>query len=418
MTPPVHVFFSTGEVSGDLAAARLVADIRRLAPDAVFTGIGGTHLRAAGVALDAWTTGLGTVGVVELVSAVPRAWRTFRRLRGTIRANRPDVAVLVGNDVFNVFLARWLARQRVPTVSYLPPQPWIWRIVARPIARSYDAILACFPVDRDVYGAADGGVVTYVGHYLTRELHRVTDDERTAARVRLNLDPNRRVVGLLPGSRRHEVRRLAPILLDAARDLRRHDGDVQFVIAAVEDHADWIGRHVARHDLAADLRLSGHSHDVLRASDAVVVASGTASLEAALLGVPMAIVYRVAGLTHAVITVAIRIGVLESYTFGLPNLVLGRRAVPELGQQQVTAERIAREIRLLLDDRVRRADLQSALADVGRLLEHAAGSDAAAIAVLELTGGAAARVDVRSVRTFASAGAVTTQPRQARSDSS
>ena len=417
MIAMAHVFFSTGEVSGDLAASRLLEHIRRLAPDTVFTGIGGSHLQAAGVKLDASTTGLGTVGVVEFWSVVPRAFRTFRDVRRALRATRPDVAVLVGNDVFNALLARWLRRQGVPTVSYFPPQPWIWRALARPIARSYDAILACFPVDRDVYGTSGGGSVTYVGHYLANELRPPSARERAAARIRLGLDPSRPVVGLLPGSRLHEVQRLAPILIEAASALRRDDARLQFVIPAVEEHAGWIGQAVARHDLDARLVISRDSHDAMRAADALAVASGTASLEAALLGVPMVIIYRVAAFTHAVIKACIRAGVLESYTFGVPNLVLGRRAVPELGQHQVSAERIAREVRQLLDDERRRAEMQRALSDIGRLLERPDGLRAASVTVLGMAGVVPEPLEIRQPKVHSAPLVVAAPPRQAQSDS-
>ena len=187
----MHVFFSAGEHSGDIAAARLLAEMRRLEPDIVVSGLGGRGLAAAGAKVEAWTTQIGAVGVSEVVGVIPAALRAFRHVRARLLAAPPDVAVLVGNDVFNVTLARWLRRHGIPVVSYFPPQPWVWRTLAGPIARSFDAMLTCFPVEQDVYEPYHtAGAVSYVGHYLAADLTLTTDTMRAAARRRHGLEPS------------------------------------------------------------------------------------------------------------------------------------------------------------------------------------------------------------------------------------
>ncbi len=384
----MRVFFSTGEVSGDIAAARLLTALRRLVPDVAATGVGGTRLEAAGAILSAQTLTLGAVGVVESLGAVPDAVRTFRTVRRHLRDSPPDLAVLVGNDLFNMLLARWLRGQGIRTVSYFPPQPWIWRSLAGPIARSYDVILACFPIEQTVYAACGGPTtVTYVGHYLADDLTPVSDHARIEAKRRHGFDASTTVVGLLPGSRVQELQRLASRLIDTAAHLHGDDPALRFVLpVAVADQREFVGREITRAGLDRVVRVTDDSHDAMRASDVLALASGTASLEAALLEVPMVLVYRVAPLTHVVIRALLRAGLLDSYAFGLPNLVLGRPVVPELGQRQATAERIARQVRRLLDDAPGRALMRRELAAVRRLLSTGDSVGIAASTLVKIEG--------------------------------
>ena len=147
----VRIFLSTGEVSGDLVGARIATEILASRPDARLYGVGGHRMEAAGVTLDFGTNHLGTVGITEPVAALPALARALWRIRRRVRTERPAAALLIGNDVFNVLLGRWLRSKAIPTVSYLPPQTWIWRSLARPISRSFDEILTSFPAEQEVY---------------------------------------------------------------------------------------------------------------------------------------------------------------------------------------------------------------------------------------------------------------------------
>ena len=380
----MRILVSAGEVSGDVAGARLVAQIRARQPDAALFGIGGSRMAEAGVDLVAATNHLGTVGVSESFRTAPGLLRAFAELRRRVRREPPDVAVLIGNDVFNVLLGRWLKRRGVMTVSYFPPQVWIWRSLARLFRRSFDAVLCCFPDELLVYQRA-GAAALFVGHYLGETLSRVTPEERRETREGLGLPAGGTVVGVLPGSRTQELRTLLPALLGAAAILSRRDPALRFVLPVAEvSFRGAIEREAAALGLTGVLTLGRDSHAAMRASDLLLLASGTASLEAALIGVPMVIAYRVSKLTIGVVRSAIALGLMDSETVGLPNLVLGRHAVPELIQGRVTAEALAGEATALLSSPQRLREMEASLAEVARRVSGGGSVARAADAVLAL----------------------------------
>jgi len=357
----VRIFLSTGEVSGDLVGARIASEILASRPDARLYGVGGHRMEAAGVTLDFGTNHLGTVGITEPVAALPALVRALWRIRRRVRTERPAAALLIGNDVFNVLLGRWLRSKGIPTVSYLPPQTWIWRSLARPISSSFDEILTSFPAEQEVYARA-GARARFVGHYLADALGRPTREERAQARRRLGLERAVRVIGLLPGSRLHEVRPLSPVMLDAARLLLAEEPDLLFALPVADPvYRERLESEIRRRGLADRVCLCEDSHDAMRASDLLVVASGTATLEATLVGVPMVIVYQVSAFTMAVVRTCIRLGLMDSTVMGLPNLLAGRCFVPELQNRDVTAPRVAREASALLHDAERRRDMEEGL---------------------------------------------------------
>ena len=380
----MKILVSAGEVSGDIAGARLARELRARRPGAELFGLGGPRMAEAGVDVLVDTNGLGTVGISESFRTVPGHLRAFASLRARVAATRPDAAVLIANDVFHVGLGRWLRAHGVPTLSYFPPQVWIWRSIARAFAASFDEVLTSFPLEEKVWRAA-GCSTTFVGHYLGDALRPATGEERQAARASFGLDGPDPVVAVLPGSRKQEVRRLAPVLLEAARLLRDTDPRLRFVVPVADPRfEDVVRAEVGRRDLGGAVVTAPRSHDALRAADLALLASGTASLEAALLGTPMVIAYRVAALTIGVVRSAIALSLIESDTVGLPNLVLGRRAVPELIQRRATGAEVAAAAARLLGDGEARAAQRAALAEVARLL-FAGGSDGrAAEAVLGL----------------------------------
>jgi lipid-A-disaccharide synthase len=293
-----------------------------------------------------------------------------------------------------VDLGRWLRSRGVPTISYFPPQVWVWRSLARAFAPSFDEILTSFPDEERVWRAA-GSSTTFVGHYLGDILRPATQSERRRAREAVGLSSGP-VVAILPGSRRQEVGRLAPVLLEAARLLHERDGNIRFLLPIADPlFAPQIEAEVARCGLESAVVTAASSHDALRAADLAILASGTASLEAALLGTPMVIAYRLAALTMGVVRSAIALGLIDSDTVGLPNLVLGRRAVPEHIQNRAAGAELAAAARQLIEDESLRNEQKQALSEVSRLL-FAGGSDArAAEAVLA----AAERRSIR-VHTF------------------
>ena len=380
----MKVLVSAGEVSGDVAGALLARALLRLDPGVTFYGLGGPRMAAEGVDLLRDTNPLGTVGVSEAFRVIPSLTRAFRALSARVRTDPPDVAVLIANDIFNVVLGRWLRRHGVRTMAWFPPQVWIWRSLARPFSRSYDAVLACFPDEIGVWERA--GVPTqFVGHYLADALVPVEAGARREARDRLGLPQDAPVVAVLPGSRTYEVGRLAPALLRAASIVAAVRPSVAWVLPVAEPFlAREVERHVEEAGLAGRVVFAPPGPASLACADLALTVSGTASLEAALLGVPSVVVYRASLLTGSVVRSAIALSLMDSTTVALPNLVLGKTVVPELIQRRVRPERIAAEALKLLDDPVLRETVRSELLEVGRLLRVGGSADRTADAVLSL----------------------------------
>ena len=360
----MKIFLSAGEVSGDVVGARIASEILRLAPEAAIAGVGGARMAAAGVEIDFATNHLGTVGISEALVSIPGFLRVYAGIRRRVVRDPPDVALLVGNDIFNVLLGRWLRMRGIPTVSYFPPQPWIWRSLARPISRSFDLVLASFPEEGRVYGAT--GVPTrFVGHYLCGALRPATPAERDATRLRLGIPGDGPVIGILPGSRPIEIRRLAPVLLDAAAGILKQRPDSRFLLPLSEPlYAEGLMREIEARHLRARVTIARSGPESLPACDLALVVSGTASLEAALLGVPMVIVYRVSPFTIGIVRSAIRLGLMDSETVGLPNLVLGRPVVPEIVQERLQPAAVERAALALLDDPGAVRAMRAALGEV------------------------------------------------------
>ena len=385
----MRLLITSGEVSGDVAGAGIAEAITRRLPDSQLFGIGGPHMEARGVDLVYRTNSLGAVGVSEAVSVVPSLGRAFRELRRRIRATAPDAAVLIGNDVFSVMLGRWLRSHGIPTAAYHPPQVWIWGALAGTIARSYDLILTSFPQEHAVYARAGSRVrteVSFVGHYLADELETRTSSQCASIRRAHGLDEHRPVVCVMPGSRQQEVRVLAPVLFEAARELANRSEDIQFLVPIAEPKfGEIIEEETRRRSLRHRVTVVGSGLDGLRACDLAMMASGTASLEAALLGVPMVTVYGVSTVTALVVRTAIRVGLMPGDTMALPNLILGRKIVPELQQDRLVATAVAREAWSILADPHRAEEMLESLEEIAALVRGPGSFDRAAAKILEIT---------------------------------
>jgi len=398
----VKIFIGSGEVSGDVAGAGLARAIVRQHPDAVLFGIGGPRMAAAGVQIDVPTNHLGIVGVSEAFSVIPSLWRTFKRVRSLVAATRPDAAVLIGNDVFSVVLARWLRRRGIPTSVFFPPQVWIWGAFAGAIVRSFDAVFTCFPKEQEVYGRAarcTGTDVSFVGHFLADDLAPRSDGDMSRARGKFGLAQRARVVCIMPGSRRQEVGGLSSVLFEAARELVHRDGNIRFLVPVAQPQfASIIRTEVTRWGLDEFVVLADCSIDALRAADLVVMASGTASLEAALLGVPMVIVYKVSAVTSLIVRTAIRVGLMEADRVGLPNLVLERGVVPELKQGGVDVDAVVRETWLILNDATRQRVMRCSLGEISNRVRGPDSLDRVAAGVLALVAGSSTECETSSSR--------------------
>jgi lipid-A-disaccharide synthase len=352
-------------------------------------------MEASGVRIDVATNHLGIVGVSEAFSVVPSLWRTFKSVRSLVASKRPDAAVLIGNDVFNVLLARWFRARGVPTSTFFPPQVWIWGAVAPVIVRSFDAVFTCFPEEQEVYGRAARATetdVAFVGHFLADRLGPRSDEDISRARGRFGLESSARVVCIMPGSRHQELRGLSPLLFAAARELVDRDGGIRIVVPVAQaQFKPAIQTEISRMNLDEFVVFAETGIDALRASDMVIMPSGTASLEAALVGVPMVVVYTVATVTHLIVRAAIRLGLIEVDRVALPNLLLERQVVPEFQQGEVEVDAVVGEAWSILCDPGRQQSMRCSLAEIPALVHGPGSFDRVAAGVLALGAGSSGR---------------------------
>jgi lipid-A-disaccharide synthase len=336
-----HIMVVAGEASGDLHGGALCRALRSQAPGARLFGMGGRAMAAAGVELRADISGTAVVGFTEVVRRLPALRRTYRRLASAL-AERPAALVLIDFPGMNLRLAA-LARQfGVPVVYFIPPQVWAWRQArVRKIRERVSLVLAVLPFELTLYRQA--GIRTeFVGHPLLDAL--VGAPTRDEARRQLGIDAGARVIGLLPGSRAAETARMTPLLSGAAAGIAARHPDTQFLLAVAPTVAAAdIERHLAG---GPPLRLvPASTYAVMRAADLLLVTSGTATLEAALLGTPMVVCYRMSRISEMISRALIRVPWIS-----LVNIVLGRAVVPELClRRDATPARVTAAALALLD---------------------------------------------------------------------
>lgn len=368
-----------GEASGDLHGSNLVKEALRLDPALSFFGIGGPHMREAGVETLVDSSEMAVVGIVEVLAHFGVIYRAYSALKRLIKTNPPDLLILIDYPDFNMLVAKVAKRAGVKVLYYISPQVWAWRTGrVKKIARLVDRMAVVFPFEVPFYEKA-GVPVTFVGHPLA---DRVSPSmTRGDALAVFGLDPSRRVVGLFPGSRRGEIARLFPVIIESAKLLKdRHPG-IQFILPLASSLTDA--------DIAPQLAESGLEvvvardkvYDVMQVCDAIVTVSGTVTLEIALMGVPMVIIYTVSPLTYEVGKRLIRVDHI-----GICNIVAGERVVPELVQDEATADRIAAEIGRYLDDPGHTEKTRAGLARVKEKLGSGGCSERVAGIVVEMLG--------------------------------
>jgi lipid-A-disaccharide synthase len=344
-----------GEASGDTLGAGLIKALRQLAPDAQFFGVAGPKMTAAGCECWEPAESLAVMGLVEILRDLPRLLRLRARIRAQLLRARPDVFVGIDSPEFNLRLARDLRAAAIPTVQYVSPQVWAWRQSrVDSIHRSVDLVLCLLPFEKRFYDNR-GVAAEFVGHPLADAIPLAVD--RPRARAELGLPQGAQVIALLPGSRRGEVGRLAEDFAATVAWLASQRPELRFVApmasAAARDIFSAALRRVAP-EVAVQL-IDGEAQTVLIACNAALVASGTASLEAALCKRPMVVVYRLGALSAWIIR---RLNLVKSKFFSQPNLLADRRVVGEYFQEQIVPESIGAELLMWLDDSGRRTALE------------------------------------------------------------
>ena len=354
MRAPRSILVSAGETSGDFYAAQLVAELRRRWPECEFFGCAGQHLRDAGVRPVVRTEDLAVLGLVEVLAHIPRIYMRFRELVAAARQTKPDLAILTDAPDFHFRVAAKMKRLGVPVVYLVAPQVWAWRKGrVKTMRRIIDKLLCIFPFEEQFF-LQHGVPVAYIGHPLaTRVRPSLTRDEFFRKH---NLPLDRPLIAMLPGSRQSEAMRHLPDLLGAAELLVR-DSEASFVLPASPTcGAAFFAQKVAGSRIQV---IEGEAWDAMAHCDVALAASGTVTVEAALLGAPMVTYYRVTKTSWA-----IGRWLVDVPFFSMVNLVAGKRVVPELIQADMTAERIAAEAARLLRDPRERARMKRDLAVV------------------------------------------------------
>ncbi|MCE5262685.1 MAG: lipid-A-disaccharide synthase [Deltaproteobacteria bacterium] len=350
-----RVMIVAGEASGDLHGGNLVRAMRRIDPELSFYGVGGKRMEAAGVELLADAADMAVVGFTEVAVKLGMILRVMRRLKASLLEKRPDLVILIDYPDFNLTVARAARKRGVKVLYYISPQVWAWRkgrIEA--IRKTVDRMVVILPFEEEFYRNA-GVDVTFVGHPLLDEVRKKYP--RPEAIKRFGLRDDAVTIALLPGSRRSEVAALLPEMLRACRILMDKISPLQFVlpIAPTLDPVfvrSILGQFAVRVSLIRD-----EIYDVIGIADAAIVASGTATLETALLETPMVVVYKVSGVSYAIGRRFIRVNHIS-----LVNLIAGNAVVPELIQAEANPERIAAEIRSLVTIRGKAKEMKAALA--------------------------------------------------------
>jgi lipid-A-disaccharide synthase len=370
-----RLLVSCGEPSGDLYSAELVRQLRHSLPKLEVFGLGGERLREQRATLRADVRELAVVGLLEVVMHLRRLRRVFMDLLAEVDRHPPQAAVLVDYAGFNLRLAAALRRRGIPVVYYVSPQVWAWRRGRlRDIRRTVSRMLVIFPFEEALYREA-GVPVRFVGHPLVDLVSAAPD--RAAFLAQHGLDPARPILAILPGSRPKEIAHNLPPLVEALRVIHDARPDVQLALA-VAPSIEPSPLRIGLGDLPVAL-VSGATHAILGACTTAVVASGTATVEAALLDAPMVVVYRLSPLTYHLGRRFVNVP-----HYAMVNLIAGRRLVAELIQSDFTGDRVAREVLGLLEDEPRRRRMKEGLAEVRQRLGAPGASARAAEEVLKV----------------------------------
>ena len=366
--PPTPILISAGEASGDMYAARLATALRNRADVHLF-GMGGSHMRQAGVEIVADFAEVSVVGILEVFRRLPALLRVRRQLLGEARHRKPQLAILTDFPGFHLRLSRALKRLGVPNVYFVCPQFWAWRPWrANLVRRRFMRGLCIFPFEQEWYRAR-GVTADFIGHPLVG--HVAATKTRQQFATAYGLDPGRSIVVLLPGSRAGEIAQHMPPLVRACHLISKRQS-VQFVLALAPGlRAQQIGAYLSP-EVPARI-VENETYNALGAADLAIVSSGTATVEAALMNTPMIVIYRVAPVTAAIARLLVR-----TPYFAMVNLIAAKRIVPELVQKDFTPERVAAEALRLLESPEARAEMQAGLSVVREKLGPQGAIDRAA----------------------------------------
>ena len=355
------IMISVGEASGDLHGASLATALKAIQPDIKIFGMGGQAMKAAGVDIAYDIADLGVIGFVEIIKSLPKFFRLRDSLAELMEQERPDVLVIIDYHGFNIRLAKVAKQKGIPVISYICPKVWAWgRGRAKDVAETVEKVAAIFPFEVDVYKEA-GANVEFVGNPLLDIVQTSMPKEEAVAFFGAN--PKKPIVLLLPGSRQQEIVNLLPVMLTSAEKIMERLPDAQFFLPVASTISrEMLTQIISSHNVKVTLT-EKNTYDLMNIADMAIAASGTVTLEASLLKLPTVIIYKVAALSYLIGKIIVKIPYIS-----LPNIVAGRKIVPELVQSAANPDNIAREaLAILTEPAVRRAIIDD-LGEMGQKL--------------------------------------------------
>ena len=371
------IMFSAGESSGDKHAANMFLAIQKQHPQIRGIGMGGAKMRKAGIRIDYDSANIGVIGVIEVIKHYGEIRDALKQMQQLLVTERPDLLVCVDYKEFNLKLARFAKKNGIKVLFYVSPQVWAWRpgrVVT--YGKAIDMMAVIFPFEIAYY-EAENVPVRYVGHPSVDKVH----PQRSKAEdiTLFQLDENKPVVGLLPGSRANEIKRMLPVMLEAAEKINAKHADTQFLLPQADSISDDLLESYLQ-NAKVNIQVVKHQpYDVVQCCDAVMTTSGTATLETALLTIPMVIVYKLSMLTYLLGRLLVNIDVI-----GLPNIIAGKKIVTELIQHEANAEKLAAEMLRILENKEYRQTLHVELEKVKEKLGEGGGSENMAALALEM----------------------------------
>jgi lipid-A-disaccharide synthase len=366
-----------GEASGDSHGAHVVREIKKLLPNSDFYGIGGTHMRQAGVDIHTNVSELSVVGLVEVLKHYPRLRKILNKTKETLKLKKPDLLILIDSPDFNLPLAKSAKQHDVKVLYYISPQIWAWRKGRIKLIQKYvDRMAVVFPFEEKFY--LDAGVpVEYVGNPLVKEANASVDQSQFFRSI--ELDSNKKLVGLFPGSRVSEIENNYPVLLSAAKALLQQREDIQFITPiATTLSDDLIHEYISKAGIKV-FTTSNDIYNVINACDAIAAASGTVTLQITLMQVPMLIVYKISPTTYRIFKRMVK------FSFaGIANVIAGKEITREFIQADATTESVSAELNKLLSDKEYITDMKSNMHAIRNALGDKNGSAATARIAVKL----------------------------------
>jgi len=366
-----------GEASGDLHGSHLVKEMLSLDPTLQFYGVGGKKMKNEGVELIADSKEMAVVGITEVLLKLKRIYQIYRKLKNSLTSNSPSLVILIDYPDFNLRFAREAKKKNIPIVYYISPQVWAWRKGRiKKIGRLIKKMIVIFPFEKKIYEEAQIDV-DFVGHPLLDAIR--SQFSREEAFQQFSLSSGVTTIGLLPGSRMNEVKRHLPPMIEAIPLISKQINPVQFIIPVAPgldlgEVQNLVGSN--RENIRV---VENNIYDVMRISDVVIVASGTATIEAAIMGAPMIVVYRVSPLTYLLGKMLIKVK-----NIGMVNIIAGKTVVPELIQKDVTPEKITSAVVQILENPSKQEEIKKELNSLKEKIGKSGASFRAAQIIISL----------------------------------